>query len=189
MFLVRLMAELVAPSLTLHESTQSRHIARKMLVTFAIFARFECFWTPFLAIFLSKSRILLNLLFLLFLRYFLLFQCFQVAGNILVTFEIFFKSRIMFYWLLLLLLRYLRVGVSQKIFGDLFPLRKLRREFANNIVPGHIYRNIFFPLQFFTHCLAIQYKPSNKAAGEVKHYYHLVLTDPGVLGISMTSAL
>ena len=78
MFLVRLTgAELVAPSgLTLNESTQSLHIARKILVTFAIFARFECFWRPFLAIFLSKSRILLNLLLLLFLRYFLLFQCF-----------------------------------------------------------------------------------------------------------------
>ena len=62
-------AELVAPSgLTLNESTQSLHIARKILVTFAIFARFECFWRPFLTIFLSKSRILLNLLLLLFLR-------------------------------------------------------------------------------------------------------------------------
>ena len=59
---MRLMAELVAPSLTLHESTQSLHIARKILVTFAIFARFEGFWRPLLAIFLSKSRILLNLL-------------------------------------------------------------------------------------------------------------------------------
>ena len=40
----------------------------------------------------------------------------------------------------------------------------------------------FFLLHFFTHCHAIPYKPSNKAAGEVKHYHNLVLTDPGVLG-------
>ena len=48
MFLVRLTgAELVAPSgLTLNESTQSLHIARKILVTFAIFARFEGFGGP-----------------------------------------------------------------------------------------------------------------------------------------------
>ena len=31
----------------------------------------------------------------------------------------------------------------QKIFGELFSLRKLRREFANKIVPGHIYRISF----------------------------------------------
>ena len=73
-------------------STQSLHIARKILVTFAIFARFEGFQRLFLAIFLSKSRILLNLLFLLFLRNFLLFQCFQVARHILVTFCDFFLS-------------------------------------------------------------------------------------------------
>ena len=48
---------------------------------------------------------------------------------------------------------------------------------------------IFFLLQFFTHCHAILYKPSNKAAGEVKHYHNLLLTDPAVLGISMASAL
>ena len=89
MFLVRLMTELVAHSLTLHKRTQSLHTARKILVTFAIFARFEGFWRPLFAMFLSKSRILLNLLFLLFLRYFLLFQCFYVAGNILVIFAIF----------------------------------------------------------------------------------------------------
>ena len=77
---------------------------------------------------------------------------------------------------------------SHKIFGELFSLRKLRREFANTIVPGHIYP-IFFLLQFFTHCHAITYKPSNKAAGEVKRYHNLVLTDPGILGISIASAL
>ena len=78
MFLVRLTgAELVAPSgLTFNESTQQGFFLLCAEITFAIFARFECFWRPFLAIFLSKSRILLNLLLLLFLRYFLLFQCF-----------------------------------------------------------------------------------------------------------------
>ena len=75
MFLVRLTgAELVAPSgLTFNESTQQGFF---LLCEEITFARFECFWRPFLAIFLSKSRILLNLLLLLFLRYFLLFQCF-----------------------------------------------------------------------------------------------------------------
>ena len=52
-----------------------------------------------------------------------------------------------------------------------------------------IYIAFLFLLQFFTHCHAIPYKPSNKAAGEVKHYHNLVLTDPGVLGISIASAL
>ena len=50
--------------------TQSLHIARKIFVTFAIFfAKFAGFWKPLLAIFLSKSRILLNWLLLLLLRY------------------------------------------------------------------------------------------------------------------------
>ena len=52
-----------------------------------------------------------------------------------------------------------------------------------------IYIAFLFLLQFFTHCHAIPYKPSNKAAREVKHYHNLVLTDPGVLGISKASAL
>ena len=52
-----------------------------------------------------------------------------------------------------------------------------------------IYIAFLFLLQFFTHCHAIPYKPSNKAAGEVKHYHNLVLTDPDVLGISIASAL
>ena len=51
------------------------------------------------------------------------------------------------------------------------------------------YIAFFFLLQFFTHCHAIPYKPSNKVAGEVKHYHNLVLTDPGVLGISIASAV
>ena len=51
------------------------------------------------------------------------------------------------------------------------------------------YIAFFFVLQFFMHCHAIPYKPSNKAAGEVKHYHNLVLTDPNVLGISIASAL
>ena len=51
------------------------------------------------------------------------------------------------------------------------------------------YIAFFFLLQFFTHCHAIPYKPSNNAAGEVKHYHNLVLTDPGVLGILMACAL
>ena len=75
------------------------------------------------------------------------------------------------------------------MFGELFSLRKLLREFANKIVPGHLYRNFFFLLQFFMHYHAIPYKPSNRAAGEVKHYDNLELTDPGVLGILMACAL
>ena len=47
-------------------------IAMKILVTFTIFAIFADFSTPFLALFLSKSRIWLRLLFLLFLPYLLL---------------------------------------------------------------------------------------------------------------------
>ena len=34
--------------------------------------------------------------------------------------------------------------LSHKMFGELFSLRKLLREFANKIVPGHLYRNFFF---------------------------------------------
>ena len=49
--------------------TQSFHTARKILVTFAIFAKFAGFTKPFLTFCLSKCRILLNLLFLLFLPY------------------------------------------------------------------------------------------------------------------------
>ena len=49
--------------------TQSFHIARKILVTFKKFADFS---KAFLTFSLSKSRILLNLEILLFLRYLLL---------------------------------------------------------------------------------------------------------------------
>ena len=53
--------------------------AMKILVTFAIFAAFS---RPFLAFSLSKSRILLNLLFMLFLRY--LLPCpFRLPGYLL----------------------------------------------------------------------------------------------------------
>ena len=52
--------------------TQSFHIARKSLVTFAIFAKFADFSKPFLTFSLSKCRIFLNLLFLHFLPYLLL---------------------------------------------------------------------------------------------------------------------
>ena len=52
--------------------TQSFHLARKIPVTFAIFAKFADFTKPFLAFSLCKSRILKNLLFLLFLPYLLL---------------------------------------------------------------------------------------------------------------------
>ena len=51
---------------------QSFHIAGKILATFAIFAKFADFTKPFLAFSLCKSRILKNLLFLLFLPYMLL---------------------------------------------------------------------------------------------------------------------
>ena len=47
-------------------------IAMKILVNFAMFATFADFSRPFLALFLSKSRIWLRLLFLLFLPYLLL---------------------------------------------------------------------------------------------------------------------
>ena len=52
--------------------TQSFHLGRKIPVTFAIFAKFADFTKPFLAFCLRKSRILKNLLFLLFLPYWLL---------------------------------------------------------------------------------------------------------------------
>ena len=51
---------------------QSFHIGRKILVTFAIFAKFADFSKPILTFFLSKCRMSLNLLFLLFLPYLLL---------------------------------------------------------------------------------------------------------------------
>ena len=51
---------------------QSFHIAGKILVTFAIFAKFADISKPFLTFSLSKSRILKNFLFLLFLPYLLL---------------------------------------------------------------------------------------------------------------------
>ena len=51
---------------------QSFHIAGKILATFAIFAKFANFTKPFFAFSLCKSRILKNLLFLLFLPYMLL---------------------------------------------------------------------------------------------------------------------
>ena len=161
-------------------STQSLHIARKILVSFAIFARFESFWSPFLTIFLWKSRIFLNLSFLLFLRYFLRFQCFQVAGKILVTF-----ARILFYWFF--------HGIFASDCLTKFSVNYfLCKNCEENLLTRSfldIYIAFFFLLQFFTHCHAIPYKPSNKAAGEVKHYHNLVLTDPGVLGISIASAL
>ena len=49
--------------------TQSFWMTRKILGTFAIFGKFADFSRPFLAVSLYKSRILLNSLFLLFLRY------------------------------------------------------------------------------------------------------------------------
>ena len=51
---------------------QSFHLARKIPVTFAIFATFADFTKPFLAFSLCKSRIFKSLLFLLFLPYLLL---------------------------------------------------------------------------------------------------------------------
>ena len=51
---------------------QSFHIGRKILVTFAIFAKFADISKPFLTFPLSKCSILLNLLFLLFLLHLLL---------------------------------------------------------------------------------------------------------------------
>ena len=51
---------------------QSFHIGRKILVNFAIFAKFADISKPFLTFSLSKCRILWNLLFLLFLPYLLL---------------------------------------------------------------------------------------------------------------------
>ena len=51
---------------------QSFHIAGKILVTFAIFAKFADISKPLLTFSLSKGSILLNLLFLLFLLHLLL---------------------------------------------------------------------------------------------------------------------
>ena len=51
---------------------QSFHIVRKILVTFAIFAKFADISKPFLTFSLSKCSISLNLLFLLFLLHLLL---------------------------------------------------------------------------------------------------------------------
>ena len=51
---------------------QSFHIGRKVLATFAIFAKFAAISKPFLTFPLSKCRILKNLFFLLFLPYLLL---------------------------------------------------------------------------------------------------------------------
>ena len=47
-------------------------VENKILVTFAIFEKFEAFSRPFLVFLFSNARILLNLSFLLFLRYLLL---------------------------------------------------------------------------------------------------------------------
>ena len=62
--------------------TQSFHTARKILVTFAIFAKFADFTKPFLTFCLSNCRILLNLLFLLFLPY-LSLNLFTQQGKVL----------------------------------------------------------------------------------------------------------
>ena len=68
----------------------SFHIARKILVTFAILAKFADFTKPFLASSYCKCRILLNLLFLLFFAIFVA-ASFHIARKILVTFAIFAK--------------------------------------------------------------------------------------------------
>ena len=67
---------------------QSFHIGRKILVTFAIFAKFADISKPFLTFSLSKYRILWNLLFLLFLPYLLLNLFKKHEIKILVTFAI-----------------------------------------------------------------------------------------------------
>ena len=51
---------------------QSFHIRKKILVTFAIFAKFADISKPFLTFSLSKCSISLNMLFLLFLLHLLL---------------------------------------------------------------------------------------------------------------------
>ena len=56
----------------LHFVSRCFYLARKILVAFAIFATFGDFSRPFLAFFLSKSKIWWTVLFLLFLRYLLL---------------------------------------------------------------------------------------------------------------------
>ena len=61
--------------------SQSFWEARIFLATFAILAKFAAFSRPFFAFSLHKSRILLNLLFLLFLRYLQV----SVAQNFLVN--------------------------------------------------------------------------------------------------------
>ena len=190
LFLVRLMTELVAHSLILHESTQSLQTATKILVTFAIFARFEGFWRPLFAMFLSKSRIFVKFVILAIFAIFHTFSMLLRSRKYPCYFCDFFLS-----------LEFCFIGYycyscdickwwSHKIFDELFSLRKLWREFANKIVPGHIYRSFFsFTVIYALPRHIIQTGPSNKAAGEVKHYHNLVLTDPSVLGISMASAL
>ena len=118
----------------------------------------------------------LNLSFLLFLQYFLPFQCFQVAGSLEFCFIGF--STLAIYASDCLTKFSVNYFLCENCEENL-----LTRSFLD------IYIAFFFLLQFFTHCHAIPYKPSNKAAGEVKHYHNLVLTDPGVLGISIASAL
>ena len=61
---------------------QSFHIAWKILVTFAIFAKFADISKPFLTFSLSKCSISLNLLFLLFLLHLFSAQSFHLARKI-----------------------------------------------------------------------------------------------------------
>ena len=108
---------------------QPARMARIIFVTFATFAIFVDISGPFLASFLSKSGILLNSLFLSFLRYLSRagHGCFQLERKNLVTFAIFAdilgpflasllsKSGILSHLLFLRFVRYLlRVFLASK---------------------------------------------------------------------------
>ena len=68
-------------------------MARKILVTSAIFGKFADFSKPFLTFSFCKYRILLNSMFFLFFAVFVT-QSFHIARKFLVTFAIFAKFAI-----------------------------------------------------------------------------------------------
>ena len=119
-------------------------VENKILVTFAIFEKFEAFSRPFLVFFFSNARILLNLSFLLFLRYLLLafsgskknpcyFCAFNFAGfgGPFLAFSL-SKSRFYFNCLFLQLLWYLQVIVSQKFRAHHFSCENCEKNLLAN---------------------------------------------------------
>ena len=137
MFLVRLTgAELVAPSgLTFNESTQQGfflYVKRLLLRYLRDLSAFGGPSWPFFFVSLEFFKFVVLAIFVTFLTFSVFLHstknpCYFCDQN--------------FVLFVFLLMRYFQVIVSQN-------LRKLRREFANNIVPGHIYR-IFFSFTVF----------------------------------------